>query len=104
MRKIQEMRVISFAMIRDFVEKHADSDVPLRDWYAKTTRANWTCYTDIKSTFNSVDYVGNDRYVFNIKGNDYRIVTVVIFIKKKVYMRFVGTHKEYERIKDIQNI
>ena len=61
-------------------------------------------FADIKSTFNSVDYVGNDRYVFDIKGNTYRIVAIVIFVNKKVYMRFVGTHAEYERIKDIQNI
>ncbi len=49
-------------------------------------------------------YVGNDLYVFDIKGNDYRIVAVVIFIFGKVYMRFVGTHAEYDRIKDIENI
>lgn len=98
------MRVISFSVIRDFIAKHADSDVPLRDWYTKVTRASWTCLADIKSTFNSVDYVGNDRYVFNIKGNCYRIVAIVIFINKKVYMRFVGTHEEYSKIKDIKTI
>lgn len=98
------MRVISFSVIRDFIAKHADSDVPLRDWYIKVMRASWTCFADIKSTFNSVDYVGNDRYVFNIKGNSYRIVAIVIFINKKVYMRFVGTHEEYSKIKDIKTI
>ena len=74
-------------MIRDFIAKHADADVPL-----------------IKQTFNTVDYVGNDRYVFDIKGNTYRIVAIVLFINKKVYMRFVGTHEEYNKIKDIKNI
>lgn len=59
---------------------------------------------DIKQTFNTVDYVGNDRYVFDIKGNNYRIVAIVLFINQKVYMRFIGTHKEYEKIKDIKNI
>lgn len=98
------MRVISFAIIRDFIAKHADSDLPLRDWYTRVTRANWSCFADIKATFNSADYIGNDRYVFNIKGNTYRIIAIVIFIKKKVFMRFVGTHEEYEKIKDIQNI
>ena len=101
---IQNMRVISFSMIRDFIAKHADADVALRDWYKRTTKANWTNFADIKQTFNTVDYVGNDRYVFDIKGNNYRMVAVVIFINKKVYMRFVGTHEEYDKIKDIKNI
>jgi mRNA interferase HigB len=91
-------------MIRDFIAKHADADVALRDWYKRTTKANWTNFEDIKQTFNTVDYVGNVRYVFDIKGNNYRIVAVVIFINKKVYMRFVGTHEEYDKIKDIKNI
>ena len=92
--KTTSIRVISFSMIRDFIAKHADADVALRDWYKKTTNANWTNLADIKQTFNTVDYVGDDRYVFDIKGNNYRIVTIVIFINKKVYIRFVGTHKE----------
>ena len=91
-------------MIRDFIAKHADSDIPLRDWYKRTTKANWNSFADIKQTFNSADYVGNDRYVFDIKGNNYRIIALVLFINKKVYMRFVGTHEEYDRIKDIKNI
>jgi mRNA interferase HigB len=91
-------------MIRDFIAKHADADVALRDWYKRTSKANWSNLADIKQTFNTVDYVGNDRYVFDIKGNNYRIVAIVLFINKKVYMRFIGTHKEYEKIKDIKNI
>ena len=55
------MRVISFSMIRNFIAKHADADVALRDWYKRTTKANWKNFADIKQTFNTVDYVGNDR-------------------------------------------
>lgn len=98
------MRVISFSMIREFIAKHADADVALRDWYKRTSKANWKSFADIKQTFNTVDYVGNDRYVFDIKGNNYRIVAIVLLINQKVYMRFVGTHEEYERIKDIKNV
>ena len=58
---------------------------------------------DIKNDFNSVDYVGNNRYVFNIKGNKYRLVVIIIFISKKVYIRFIGTHSEYDKI-DCKNI
>ncbi len=97
------MRIITFAAIRNFVKKHSDSDVPLRDWYKKTQKSDWSCLADIKKTFNSVDYVGNDRYVFNIKGNDYRLVAIVLFAVKKVFIRFIGTHKEYDD-KDCSNI
>ncbi|MBP3227666.1 MAG: type II toxin-antitoxin system HigB family toxin [Bacteroidaceae bacterium] len=98
------MRVISFTIIRNFIARHPDADVALRDWYKKVSKANWETLADIKATFNSVDYVGNNRYVFNIKGNNYRIVALVLLVNKKVYMRFVGTHTEYDRIKDIKNV
>jgi len=98
------MRVISFSKIRDFITKHATSDVPLRDWYKKTIKADWLSFSDIKNTFGTADYVGNDRFVFNIKGNDFRLIAIVIFKVKKVYIRFIGTHEEYDKIKDIQNI
>ena len=91
-------------MIRDFIAKHADADVPLRDWYKRVTKADWNTFADMKQTFNTVDYVGNDRYVFDIKGNNYRVVAIVLFVNKKVYMRFVGTHDEYDKIRDIKNI
>jgi len=98
------MRVISFAAIRDFIAVHADAEQPLKDWYKAVSKAYWRNFADIKQTFNTVDYVGNDRYVFDIKGNNYRIVAIVLFINQKVYIRFVGTHEEYERIKDIKHI
>ena len=96
------MRIISFAAIRNYAKKHADDDVPLRDWYKKTEKADWSCLADIKQTFNSVDYVGNDRFVFNIKGNDYRLVAMILFAAKKVFIRWIGTHKEYDN-KDCSN-
>ena len=91
-------------MIREFIAKHADADVALRDWYKRVTKANWKDFADIKKTFNSVDSVGNQHYVFNIKGNDYRLVVLVLFTPQRVYIRFVGTHSEYDDIKDIKNI
>lgn len=96
------MRIISFSAIREYARKHADADIALRDWYKKTEKANWSCFADLKQTFNSVDYVGNDRYVFNIKGNDYRLVAMVFFATKKVFIRFIGTHREYDD-KDCSN-
>lgn len=97
------MRIVTFSRIKEFSEKYPDANLPLRDWYFKTQRSEWNNIQDIKQTLNNVDYVGNNRYVFNIKGNDYRLVAIVIFASKKVYIRFIGSHKEYDRI-DVKNI
>ena len=88
----------------EYYTKEPQARSALEEWYEKTRRAEWTCFADMKQTFNSVDAVGNQHYVFNIKGNDYRLVVVVQFTPKTVYIRFVGSHRDYDRIKDIQNI
>lgn len=97
------MRIVTFKRIKTFIEEHKDSKTALEEWYFKTTKAEWRNLSDIKQSFNSTDYVGNNRFVFNIKGNNYRLVAIIIFASKKVYIRFVGTHTEYERI-DCKNI
>ena len=70
----------------------------------KQIDAQWTCFADIKKSFNSVDAVGNKRFVFNIKGNHFRIVALILFTPKILYIRFVGTHKEYDDIENIDKI
>jgi mRNA interferase HigB len=97
------MRIVTFAKIRDFTKKHPDSDIALREWYKKVERCNWPCFADMKNSFNTVDNVGNNRFVFNIKGNTYRLVAIIIFASMKVYIRFIGSHTEYEKI-DCSNI
>ncbi|GHS98894.1 hypothetical protein FACS189421_08320 [Bacteroidia bacterium] len=92
------MRIVTFASIKEYIKKHPDSDVPLCVWYKKTEKSEWRCFADIKRTFNSVDNVGNNRFVFNIKGNNYRLVAIIIFASQKVYIRFIGTHSEYNKI------
>lgn len=98
------MRIISKSTLVEFYTKEPQSKPALEEWYEKTRRAEWSCYADMKQSFNSVDAVGNQHYVFNIKGNDYRLVVVIQFTPKTVYIRFVGSHRDYDRIKDIQNI
>ena len=98
------MRVIKRQTLVDYYNREPKAKEPLEYWYDKTSKATWTCYADMKQTFNSVDSVGNQHYVFNIKGNDYRLVVVVKFTISQVLVRFVGTHKEYDKIKDIQNL
>ena len=92
------MRIVTFLRIKEFADKHSDSDIALKDLYNKTQKSNWNSLSDIKEVFNSVDYVGNNRFVFNIRGNHYRLVAIIIFQSKKVYIRFIGNHKDYDKI------
>lgn len=98
------MRIISKKTLQDFYALYPDSKIPLEIWHRTVKQAQWTCFIDIKKTFNTVDNVGNKRYVFNIKGNTYRLVAIIQFTTKTVFIRFVGTHKQYDKIKDIGNI
>ena len=92
------MRIVTFRAIQEYVEKDANAAVALYEWYHRVRRAGWNNLLELKKDFNSVDYVGNERYVFNIKGNHYRIVCIIIFASKKVYIRFIGTHAQYNKI------
>jgi mRNA interferase HigB len=98
------MRIITYKAITKYTELHADARLALDEWYVRTEKSRWDCFTDIKHTFNSVDSVGNKRYVFNVKGNSYRIVALILFVPKIVYIRFIGTHAEYVKIKDCSKI
>ncbi len=93
-----EMRIISRKMIREFWEKHTDARSALESWYADAKHAEWKTPSDIKSIYKNASFVGANRVVFNIKGNKYRLVVAIRFEYGIVYIRFVGTHKEYDRI------
>jgi mRNA interferase HigB len=92
------MRIISRRTLREFWEKHPDAAVPLQTWYADVVHADWKSPADIKAIYHNASIVANNRVVFNIKGNRYRLVVVVIYQHDVIYIRFVGTHKEYDRI------
>lgn len=98
------MRIFTEKTLKEFIVIHPESRAALQEWAKAVKKAEWKCFADIKNTFNSVDALGNQHYVFNVHGNDYRIVLVVRFIMGAVYIRFVGTHAEYDRIRDISNI
>lgn len=93
------MVIIKKSTLTVYGIKHADAVQALEDWYDVVSKADWATFHDIKRTFNSVDYVGNDRYVFNVKGNKYRLVAMIFFNIRTVFIRFIGTHAEYDRIK-----
>src|SRR5215510_7565293 len=92
------MRIIAHRTINEYGKQHANAKTALDSWYKTTKAATWKDFQDIKTTFNSVDYVGNRRYVFNIKGNDYRLVGKILFAQQIIYIRFIGTHEEYDKI------
>lgn len=92
------MRIFTEKPLKEYGARHPEALSAIQDWVKKVKDAQWSTLADIKQTFNSVDYIGNQRYVFNIKGNDYRLVVVVQFRPKFVYVRFIGTHAEYDRI------
>lgn len=98
------MRIIAKSTLVEYYTKVPQAKTALEEWYEKANKAEWTCFADIKNTFNSVDAVGNQRYVFNIKGNDFRLVVLILFTPKTIYIRFVGSHSDYDKIKKIQNI
>ncbi len=94
------MRIVSHRRLKEFYERRGreDSRVALERWYDIVEKAEWRNLSDIKADFASADYVGNQRYVFNIRGNKYRLVVVVKFVMGYVFIRWVGTHEEYDKI------
>lgn len=94
------MRIVSHRKLKEFYETKGreDSRVPLERWYNIAEKAEWRNLSEIKVDFPATDYVGNQHYVFNIKGNNYRLVVVVKFTIGYIFIRFVGTHEEYDKI------
>ena len=97
------MRIFTEQVANEYAEKHPKSKVALQDWVQKVKKSEWSCFVSIKKAFNIVDNIGKQRYVFNIKGDDFRLVAVIKFTIRFVYIRFIGTHEEYDRI-DCRNI
>lgn len=92
------MVIISKAILADFGGKHADSIDALNKWYETCKKSDWKNLNELKKTFSTVDFVGNDRYVFNIKGNKYRLVAMIFFDIRTMYIRFIDTHAKYDKI------
>ncbi|WP_288735989.1 type II toxin-antitoxin system HigB family toxin [uncultured Parabacteroides sp.] len=94
------MRIVSHKKLKEFYEAigRKDAQGALERWYNIAENAEWKDLNDIKIDFPSVDYVGNQHYIFNIRGNNYRLVVVIKFMMGYIFVRFVGTHKEYDKI------
>lgn len=92
------MVVISKPVLRDFSALHPDAAASLQRWYLATKQADWPHFDAMRRTFSHADAVGNDRYVFNIRGNRYRLVALINFCIRTVFILFVGTHAEYDAL------
>ncbi|MDR1202294.1 MAG: type II toxin-antitoxin system HigB family toxin [Tannerellaceae bacterium] len=90
------MRILTEKALKDYIKEHPDAETALQEWIKVIKNSEWTCFADIKESFNSVDNVGNQRYVFNIRGNNHRLIVIIRFTIQYVYIRFIGTHKEYD--------
>ncbi len=92
------MRVIAKRTLREYWEKHSQAEQPLRSWHAIAAKADWSSPSDVKAAYRTASIVGNHRVVFDIGGNKYRLVARFDYEHKIVFVRFVGTHAEYDRI------
>jgi mRNA interferase HigB len=92
------MRIITVSRIKQFYQKHADARLPLEVWMARVSALKINNLNELKQIANSVDVIGNNRVIFDIKGNRYRIITVVLVRNQTVYIRWIGTHAEYDKI------
>lgn len=97
------MRIIAKSTIREFWMANPTAEYPLLDWYDTVKKAEWSSPNDIKKTYGNASIVANNRVVFNIKGNDYRLVTQIDYKFRLVFIIWVGTHKEYDKI-DVSKI
>ncbi len=91
-------RIFAKSTLRRFWEKHPDSEQYLKTWYETTTNSNWKSPNDVKNSYAHASILKDGRIVFNIKGNNYRLVVKFRFDKQLGFVRFVGTHKDYDKI------
>jgi mRNA interferase HigB len=92
------MRVIAKKTLREFWQRHPDSEQQLKSWFQETENAIWENPNQIKQMYPSASILNNNRVVFNIKGNNYRLIVKINYDFQMVWIRFVGTHAEYDRI------
>ncbi len=95
---IISVHVISQKKLRDYYNKHKETKSQLEAWYREAINADWNNPQEIKEKYASASIIRDNRVVFNIKGNKYRLVTKINYQMKKVFIRFIGTHKEYTKI------
>lgn len=92
------MVVITKGAINGFKEKYPVAAEALTKWYLEVSTSDWANFNQMKETYNSVDYYGDDLYIFNIMGNHFRLIVRIFFKTRTVFIRFFGTHSEYDKV------
>ena len=95
---LSRLVIIKQKTLQQYALQYPEAKIAISEWAVKTEVSDWANFTEVKLVFNSVDYVGDNRYVFNIKGNRYRMIAMIFFSVRTVYIRWFGTHKEYDSI------
>jgi mRNA interferase HigB len=91
-------RIFAKSTLREYWEKHPETEQYLKTWYDTAMSSDWKTPSDVKKTYSSASILKDSRIVFNIKGNSYRLVTKFHFEKQWIFIRFIGAHKEYDKI------
>jgi mRNA interferase HigB len=92
------MRIIAKKTLRDFWEKYPDSQESLENWYYEATKSDWSTPQQVKDKFRNASIIADNRVVFNIKGNDYRLIVRINYPHRLIYIKFIGTHKQYDAV------
>ena len=92
------MRIYSRRTLRDYWTRHADAEDALASWHKQVERADWSTPADVTALFPTASILSNNRVVFRIRGNSYRLVVEIFYEGRLVFIKFVGTHAEYDRI------
>ena len=93
------MRILTEKALKDYIQRRPETKTALQEWATIVKQSEWKNFDDVRKTFARVSAVGNQHYVFDILGNNFRLIVVIKFTIKFVYIRFIGTHEEYDRIK-----
>lgn len=93
------MEILNLRIIKPFIEKNPDAAAPLKDWVTKTRAAEWKNYADVQKTFSRADHLGNQKFIFNIGGNNFRMAAMVWIEQERVYVLKLMTHAEYDKEK-----
>lgn len=93
------MDILNVRLIKQFIDEHADADAPLNEWVLKVRAAEWKTNADVQKTFNRADHLGDQKFIFNIGGNNFRLAAMVWIKQERVYVLKIMTHAEYDKEK-----
>lgn len=93
-----QVRIVAIRALREFWEKYSDAEQPLKEWFQEAKAADWAAPHQVKAMYRNASVIGGNRIVFNISGNKYRLIVKFNYPYRIGYIRFIGTHAEYDRV------